>query len=83
MNLMFCCLNVIFKGIEKLVMLFLYLIICYMGSEIGFVIWMLGNYNDIIEGVDFFNSLVWLGGVLWRYCFGFEGFEFFLVREYV
>lgn len=54
-----------------------------MGSEIGYVIVMLGSYSDIRVGFEFFNSLVWLGGILWRYCLWFEGFGFFLVREYV
>lgn len=64
-------------------MLFLYLKVWCIGSEIGYVIGMLGSYSDIRVGFDFFNSLVWLGGILWRYYLWFEGFEFFLVREYV
>lgn len=83
MNPMSCRLNAIFKGTEKLVTSFPYLTIRYMGSETGLAIWMLGNHNDITEGVDFLNSLAWLGGAPWRYCLGLEGFEFFLAREHV
>lgn len=83
MNPMSCRLNAIFKGTEKLVTSYPYLTIRYMGSETGLAIWMLGNHNDITEGVDFLNSLAWLGGAPWRYCLGLEGFEFFLAREHV
>lgn len=43
----------------------------------------LGCWEDITAGFDFFNSLVWLGRALYRYCPWLECFEFFLAREHV
>lgn len=83
LSTMYDRLNAIFKCTEQLVTSFPYLKIRYMGSETGLAIRMLGNHNDITAGVEFFNSLAWLGGAPWRYCPWFEGFEFFLAREHV
>lgn len=82
-NTMYDRLNPIFKGTEQLVASYPHLKIRCMGSETGLAIGMLGNQNDITAGFEFFNSLAWLGGALWRYCPWFEGFEFFLAREHV
>lgn len=82
-NTMYDRLNAIFKGTEQLVASYPHLKIRCMGSETGHAIVMLGSHSDIRSGIDFFNSLAWLGGTPWRYCPWFEGFEFFLARGHV
>ncbi|XP_052704649.1 uncharacterized protein LOC128180570 [Crassostrea angulata] len=82
-NTMYDRLNAIFKCTEQLVTSFPYSKLRCMGSETGHAIVMLGSHSDIRSGIDFFNSLAWLGGAPLRYCPWFEGFEFFLAREHV